>query len=173
MVIHYTAMGSASEAIDRLCDPQAAVSAHFVISRTGEITQLVDEDLRAWHAGAGEWHGLTDINSRSVGIELDNGGDHPFPEPQMASLEWLLPQILRRWGIPPEGVIGHSDMAPGRKTDPGPHFDWTRLARRNLAAAAPPRGCTARAAGYTAEAEDADIAQSIRLRWGAQGAQLL
>jgi hypothetical protein len=88
-VIHYTAMPTAEAAIDRLCDSRADVSAHYLIDRYGAVTRMVDETMRAWHAGAGEWRGLSDINSRSIGIELDNLGDHPFPEPQMIALEDL------------------------------------------------------------------------------------
>lgn len=133
IVIHYTAMADAPAARARLCDPHAEVSAHWLIDREGRAEQLVDEGARAWHAGAGSWGGAGDVNSRSIGIELDNPGDAPFPEPQMAALETLLGAIMARWGIGPEGVIGHSDMAPGRKSDPGPRFDWRRLALRGLA----------------------------------------
>ena len=94
---------------------------------------MVPEAARAWHAGAGTWAGRGDVNSRSIGIELDNDGATPFAAPLMAALEALLPGILRRWRIAPAGVIGHSDMAPGRKVDPGPRFDWQRLARAGLA----------------------------------------
>ncbi|WP_128255154.1 N-acetylmuramoyl-L-alanine amidase [Falsirhodobacter deserti] len=132
VVIHFTAMQTAEAAQARLCDPAAEVSAHWLISETGQTTQLVDEDRRAWHAGAGEWGGRDDVNSRSIGIELANDGRSPFPEPQMTALERLLKAILTRWGIPPAGVIGHSDMAPGRKMDPGPRFDWRRLALQGL-----------------------------------------
>ncbi|TQS73392.1 N-acetylmuramoyl-L-alanine amidase [Rhodobacteraceae bacterium] len=132
VVIHYTAMSSVGAARDRLCDPAAEVSAHWLIGADGVTEPLVDEGLRAWHAGAGSWAGQPDVNSRSIGIELDNRGHEPFPEPQMHSLEVLLAQILDRWSIPPEGVIGHSDMAPDRKYDPGPKFDWCRLARQGL-----------------------------------------
>ena len=132
VVIHYTAMESCAAARHRLCDPAAEVSAHWLISETGDMDQLVDEPLRAWHAGAGTWAGLGDVNSRSIGIELANRGTHPFPEPQMAALEALLRGVLSRWGIAPQGVIAHSDMAPGRKTDPGLRFDWQRLARGGL-----------------------------------------
>lgn len=132
VVIHHTAMASCAEARDRLCDPAAEVSAHWLVSETGGVEALVPEAARAWHAGAGEWGGLDDINSRSIGIELANRGDHPFPEPQMRALEGLLGDILARWSIPPQGVIAHSDMAPGRKSDPGPRFDWRRLALRGL-----------------------------------------
>ena len=133
VVLHYTAMDSAQSAIDRLCDATAEVSAHYVISEHGHVWRLVDEDMRAWHAGAGCWRGISDMNSRSIGIELANRGDHPFPEPQMAALETLLADILERQLIPPRNVIGHSDMAPGRKSDPGPRFDWRRLAIKGLA----------------------------------------
>lgn len=134
VVIHYTAMTDCAGAARALCDPEREVSAHYLIGRDGRVLPLVDEELRAWHAGAGAWRGAGDVNSRSIGIELDNDGISPFPEPLMASLEGLLSQgILSRWGIPPEGVIGHSDMAPGRKIDPGRRFDWKRLARQGLA----------------------------------------
>lgn len=169
-------MQSAAAAIDRLCDPQAQVSCHYVIARDGQVTQLVQEDQRAWHAGAGEWRGQGDINSRSIGIELDNAGDHPFPEPQMAALELLLKGILQRWSINLGNVIGHSDMAPGRKTDPGPRFDWTRLARQDLAAPAgnhvAPQNPSpetfrslAQSAGFTADVDDATLLQAVRLRF--------
>lgn len=125
-------MASAEGALRALCDPEREVSAHYLISRTGTIYQLVDEDRRAWHAGAGAWAGVTDVNSRSIGIELDNTGFEPFPEPLMAALEALLFDIMRRHAIPPQRVIGHSDMAPGRKIDPGPRFDWRRLALKKL-----------------------------------------
>jgi N-acetylmuramoyl-L-alanine amidase len=97
------------------------------------VFSLVPEDMRAWHAGAGEWAGCRDVNSASIGIELDNDGTHPFAHPQMRALEGLLPDIMSRWDIAPAGVIGHSDMAPDRKQDPGPRFDWSRLARQGLA----------------------------------------
>lgn len=133
IVLHYTAMAPARAALGRLCDPGAEVSAHYLIGAGGSVWQMVEEPMRAWHAGAGEWRGLDDINSRSIGIELDNLGSHPFAEPQMAALERLLAGIMARWGIGPAGVIGHSDMAPERKCDPGPRFDWRRLARAGLA----------------------------------------
>ena len=132
IVIHYTAMTSCAEARARLCDPLAAVSAHWLIAEDGAVEALVPEAARAWHAGAGEWGGVGDVNSRSIGIELANCGDAPFPEPQIAALEGLLVAIMARWSIPPERVIAHSDMAPGRKRDPGPRFDWQRLARNGL-----------------------------------------
>ncbi len=132
VVLHYTAMESCEAAAERLCDPQFEVSAHYLIAENGDIHQLVDEMARAWHAGRGSWGNVTDVNSHSIGIELANTGFHPFPEPQMAALETLLADILRRHDIAPERVIGHSDMAPGRKSDPGSRFDWKRLAHKHL-----------------------------------------
>jgi N-acetylmuramoyl-L-alanine amidase len=179
IVLHYTAMDGAAAALDRLCDPRAEVSAHYLIGACGTVWQMVAEDQRAWHAGAGEWAGMGDINSRSVGIELDNRGDHPFSQPQMATLEAMLAAIMARWGIGPQGVIGHSDMAPGRKRDPGPRFDWARLARAGLAVAAgegtggvpdaPRFRARAVAAGFTAPADDGLLLEAVRLRfrpWG-------
>lgn len=133
IVLHYTGMADCDAARARLCDPEAEVSAHWLIRADGRVEALVPEDMRAWHAGAGEWQGRDDVNSRSIGIELDNPGDRPFSEPQMAALEHLLAGIMVRWSIPPAAVIGHSDMAPGRKRDPGARFDWRRLARQGLA----------------------------------------
>jgi len=131
-VIHYTGMASADEALARLCDPAAEVSAHYLITETGTPIRLVPENLRAWHAGAGRWGSVTDVNSRSIGIELANSGSHPYPAPQMAALEDLLAAILARHAIPPSRVIAHSDLAPARKSDPGPRFDWRRLALAGL-----------------------------------------
>ncbi len=132
VVLHYTAMASCAEARARLCSVEHQVSAHWLISENGQSEQLVDEAMRAWHAGAGGWAGLTDINSQSIGIELANTGFHPFPEPQMLALEALLTGIMARWAIPRAAVIAHSDMAPGRKSDPGARFDWHRLAHAGL-----------------------------------------
>ncbi|KXF90865.1 N-acetylmuramoyl-L-alanine amidase [Phaeobacter inhibens] len=183
VVLHYTAMDSAEAALERLRDPQYEVSAHYLIGADGTLWQMVREADRAWHAGAGEWCGQEDINSRSIGIELDNRGDHPFSAPQMTRLETLLSAILQRWAISPTGVIGHSCMAPGRKSDPGPRFDWARLARQGLAAPVPEgRGAEsviaqepcagmdhfralARARGFTADVGDATLLQAVRLRF--------
>jgi N-acetylmuramoyl-L-alanine amidase len=176
IVIHYTAMESAQAALDRLCDPEAEVSAHYLIDTQGVVTQMVEEAERAWHAGAGEWRGVDDINSRSIGIELDNRGTHPFSAMQMDALEALLRGIMDRWGITPEGVIGHSDMAPGRKSDPGLYFDWARLERQGLAGKG---GCddgpqdpnpdsfrkVAKQAGYTADVNDEALLAAVRLRY--------
>lgn len=135
IVIHYTGMMDAAAARARLCDPMAEVSAHWLIDECGRTEALVSEDRRAWHAGVGSWRGRDDVNSRSIGIELANPGDRPFPAPQMAALEDLLVGIMARWPVSPPRVIAHSDMAPDRKSDPGPRFDWARLARRGLALA--------------------------------------
>ena len=136
VVIHYTGMASTELALERLRDPETEVSAHYVISMSGRVLSMVPEVMRAWHAGAGTWGGLSDINSRSIGIELANPGPEachpPFPHPQMNSLERLLAAIIGRWNIHPARVIGHADMAPGRKADPGPKFDWRRLAAAGL-----------------------------------------
>ena len=136
VVLHYTGMPNAIEAMERLRDRATEVSCHYLIAEDGTLFSLVPETMRAWHAGRGSWGGHTDINSHSIGIELANQGPDdvfpPFPEPQMARLEDLLRTILQRWNIHPARVIGHSDMAPGRKIDPGPAFDWKRLARSGL-----------------------------------------
>ncbi len=104
-----------------------------MIGSCGTLWQMVAEDQRAWHAGAGAWQGLQDINSRSIGVELVNSGAQPFSAPQMQRLEALLGALMQRWAIPADAVIGHSDMAPDRKEDPGPKFDWPLLARQGLA----------------------------------------
>ncbi|WBU52194.1 N-acetylmuramoyl-L-alanine amidase [Paracoccus sp. SCSIO 75233] len=133
IVIHYTGMADCASARARLCDPAAEVSAHWLIDEDGTTEALVREERRAWHAGAGSWLGQDDVNSRSIGIELANPGNRPFAAAQIDALEDLLRGIMERWQIGPAGVIGHSDMAPGRKFDPGPRFDWARLARQGLA----------------------------------------
>jgi N-acetylmuramoyl-L-alanine amidase len=132
IVLHYTVLDCAG-ALARLCDPEAEVSAHYLIDRDGTVLSLVEESARAWHAGAGFWAGLGDVNSRSIGIELVNSGAEPFPEPQMVALEALLADLLERHALPPKAVIAHSDMAPERKSDPGARFDWRRLALQGLA----------------------------------------
>lgn len=132
IVLHYTALPNLGTARSWLCDPAREVSAHWLLAEDGRAEALVPEDRRAWHAGAGGWGGVTDVNSASIGIEMQNPGDRPFPEPQMAGLERLLAGIMARWAISPAGVIAHSDMAPSRKQDPGPRFDWRRLALAGL-----------------------------------------
>ena len=132
VVLHYTAMESAEAALERLCDEASEVSAHYLISREGVIFKLVDETHRAWHAGEGRWAGREDMNSRSIGIELDNDGACGFDEPLMEALERLLADILKRHALPPKAVLAHSDFAPERKADPGRKFPWQRLAKKGL-----------------------------------------
>lgn len=152
VVLHFTGMASPEAARARLCDPAAAVSAHWLVMPDGTALAMVDEAMRAWHAGAGSWGGLEDVNSRSIGIELANSGAEPFAAPQMAALEALLAGILARWRIPPQGVIGHADMAPARKADPGRRFDWRRLALSGLAVWPSEGAAPADPAGFSAHA---------------------
>lgn len=136
LIVHYTGMKGCEPALLRLCDPAAKVSAHWLIDEDGTIYAMVAEQRRAWHAGISRWRGAGDINARSIGVELVNPGHEwgyrPFPEPQMAAFEDLALDIAARHGIPAAGVLGHSDVAPARKSDPGELFDWARLARRGL-----------------------------------------
>ena len=174
VVIHYTAMASAAAACDTLCNPETQVSAHYLIAEDGTVHRLVPEDLRAWHAGAGRWGGVTDVNSRSIGIELANPGTCPFAAAQMDALCDLLGGIMTRWAVPPARIIGHSDMAPGRKIDPGARFDWRRLARLGLSVwpdpmSDPPPVADFRRlmgrAGYTADVPDDVLLSAFRLRF--------
>lgn len=136
LVMHYTDMLSAGEALARLCDPEANVSAHYVISETGEVASLVDESMRAWHAGESVWRAHSGVNTRSIGIELANPGHSngyvPFREAQMQALVSLSLGILARHAIPARNVVGHSDIAFLRKQDPGELFDWPLLARAGI-----------------------------------------
>ena len=136
LILHYTGMKTAAEALDRLCDPAAKVSAHYLIDEDGAVWRLVDEAKRAWHAGVSSWRGRSDINGASIGIELVNPGHEfgyrPFPKAQMAALAELARALLGRHPIPPRHVLGHSDVAPLRKQDPGELFNWARLARAGI-----------------------------------------
>lgn len=129
VVIHYTASSEAVQALATLTDPQSDVSAHYLIEPDGKTVQLVDERRRAWHAGVGRWGQDTDLNSSSIGIELVNDGKAPFPDAQVNALIGLLRAVRARNRIPPSHVIGHADLAPTRKADPGPLFPWRRLAQ--------------------------------------------
>jgi len=133
LVLHYTGMRSAVAALDRLCDPAARVSAHYLVEEDGVVWRLVPETRRAFHAGLSCWEGERDLNPVSIGVEIVNPGHEwgyrPFAEPQMAAVERLCRDILSRYPIPAHRVVGHSDIAPNRKTDPGELFDWRRLAR--------------------------------------------
>ncbi|MBZ0216173.1 MAG: N-acetylmuramoyl-L-alanine amidase [Fimbriimonadaceae bacterium] len=141
LLLHYTGMTDAEGALSWLCDPGSEVSAHYLVFEDGRIVQMVAEAHRAWHAGRSYWQGERDINSCSIGIEIANAGylgcdsaDRlpEFPEPQIAAVEALCRDIVLRNNIPPARVLGHSDVAPGRKQDPGEKFDWRRLAKAGV-----------------------------------------
>ena len=136
LLLHYTGMPSAQEALDALCDPAREVSAHYFIYENGKILSLVPEEHRAWHAGKAYWRGHCDINARSIGIELVNPGHEwgyrDFPSAQMDALIELAQGILKRNSIPARNVLAHSDVAPARKQDPGDRFDWGRLASEGI-----------------------------------------
>lgn len=159
VVLHYTGMASGAEALARLCDPDAEVSAHYMIWEDGRITQLVSEDKRAWHAGLGSWQGATDINSCSVGVEIVNGGHNvplsdgslpPYPACQIDAVISLVQSIVAKHKIPASRIVGHSDIAPGRKDDPGEHFPWKTLAQSGLGIwPRAPRGDLVMGAGLT------------------------
>lgn len=141
LVLHYTGMETGQGALDRMRDEAASVSAHYMLWEDGRIVQLVGEDKRAWHAGVSNWQGDEDLNSRSIGIEIVNGGHDwpladgtlpPYPDAQIEALIELCAGILDRWEIPVSRIVGHSDIAPTRKDDPGEHFPWERLARAGI-----------------------------------------
>jgi N-acetylmuramoyl-L-alanine amidase len=131
LTLHYTGMPDEAQALQWLCNPVSEVSAHYVVFENGHVAQLVPEARRAWHAGKSSWAGETDINSRSIGIEIANpghdGGLPPFGETQIKNVIRLCRDIVERWSIPPDRVLAHSDVAPGRKMDPGERFPWERL----------------------------------------------
>ncbi len=137
LILHYTGMKSGAEAISWLANPDAKVSAHYVVDEDGQIVHMVREEQRAHHAGLSHWRGITDCNSASIGIEIVNPGHEwgyrPFPEEQMAALVPLVAEIVRTYSIEPRNIVGHSDVAPARKQDPGELFDWERLAKLGLA----------------------------------------
>lgn len=132
VIIHHTGGDTADHALRTLGDPLRGVSAHYLIARDGKIIQLVDERARAWHAGESKWGANTDINSSSLGIELDNNGHEPFPDAQISALLRLLTDIDERHHIPRENVLGHADVAPKRKSDPSRYFPWQRLAEQGF-----------------------------------------
>jgi N-acetylmuramoyl-L-alanine amidase len=143
IVLHYTGMPSAEGALDRLTSPDAKVSCHYLVDEDGSIYRLVDEARRAWHAGQSRWRGISDVNSASIGIEIVNPGHEfgyrEFPDEQIASLIPLVADIKERHGIGRGNVVGHSDVAPKRKEDPGELFPWHALAKRRLALPSPTR----------------------------------
>ena len=136
LLLHYTDMERADQAVAWLCNPDANVSCHYLVDVDGTIVQMVEENRRAWHAGRSFWAGETDINSRSIGIEIHNlghdGGYPDFPEAQMAAVEALCADIVARHSIAARLVLAHSDVAPERKQDPGEKFDWARLHRAGV-----------------------------------------
>ena len=141
LVLHYTGMQNGQTALDRMCDPAAGVSAHYMVWEDGRIVQMVGEDKRAWHAGVSSWQGDEDLNSHSIGIEMVNRGHdfrlvdgslEPFPQAQIHAAIELCSGILERWNIPSSRVVGHSDIAPARKQDPGEHFPWAQLAAAGI-----------------------------------------
>ena len=137
IILHYTGMKTAEEALERLCDPVAEVSAHYMVYEDGTLVQMVEEDKRAWHAGVSQWGDITDVNSHSIGIEIVNPGHEwgyrPFPQVQIDAVKDLCRGVMDRWGIQPDGVLGHSDVAPGRKVDPGELFPWDEFEAEGLA----------------------------------------
>lgn len=132
VVLHYTGMQTGEAALDRLRDPQAKVSAHYLVEEDGRVFSLVPEERRAWHAGVGFWKGRTDINAASIGVEIVNPGHEfgyrPFPDEQIDAVVGLLDAIRSRWIVADGDIVGHSDVAPARKEDPGELFPWKRLA---------------------------------------------
>jgi len=141
LVLHYTGMATGAEASARLCNPAAEVSAHWLVHEDGRTEGLVPEDKRAWHAGVGAWGGVTDVNSASIGIEIVNGGHNvlmddgslpPYPNVQINAVIKLCKDILSRHTILPRNIVGHSDIAPDRKDDPGEHFPWAGLAAAGI-----------------------------------------
>lgn len=132
LVIHCTEMATAEAAIERLCDPATQVSAHYVVDEQGTVYRLVAEDKRAWHAGVSYWDGKTDLNSSSVGIEIANPGEVPYPQAQMDAVIALSRDIVNRYNIRSSYIVAHSDIAPDRKQDPGALFDWQAFSASNL-----------------------------------------
>ena len=132
VVLHHTSNRDAARAVVTLTRQSSGVSAHYLVARDGRIVYMVDERLRAWHSGESYWGGNRDINSASIGIEIDNDGAEPYPEPQIEALLALLADLKARWSIPAANFVGHGDVAPGRKVDPGANFPWKRLAGRGF-----------------------------------------
>jgi N-acetylmuramoyl-L-alanine amidase len=172
VVLHYTGMASAQKAIGWLAHPDAKVSCHYVVDEAGSITQMVAETKRAWHAGASHWAGETDINSLSIGIEIQNPGhEHgypDFPQAQMQAIALLCRDIAERRAIAPEGILAHSDVAPGRKIDPGEKFDWAWLANEGVGHWVEPSACAVSGDAYGPGDEGSDIAeaQALLRRYG-------
>lgn len=141
LVLHYTGMKTGASAIDWLANPESKVSAHYIVDEDGQQVHMVREEYRAQHAGLSNWRGITDVNSASIGIEIVNPGHEwgyrPFPEEQMDAVTRLVAEIVQTYNIEPRNVVGHSDVAPARKEDPGELFDWERLAKLGFAVQRP------------------------------------
>lgn len=132
VVLHHTAQNSCHTTVETFLNPEKQVSAHYVICRDGLVYQMLNDYLRGWHAGTGSWGSITDVNSVSIGIELDNNGSEPFPDVQIQSLKKLSLLLKSRYNIPTQNFIAHSDLAPGRKVDPSSFFPWSALAREGI-----------------------------------------
>lgn len=175
IVLHYTGMKSGQAALDRLRDKEANVSSHYLVEEDGRLFRLVDEADRAWHAGRSSWKGERDINSASIGIEIVNPGHEyglpEFPDAQIDAVIVLVRDLLNRYRLPVDAVIGHSDVAPDRKIDPGEKFPWDRLAREHCALALPDTRAKGEAAallkqiGYSLEPGLKPVVEAFQRRW--------
>lgn len=132
IVVHYTSMESTEAVLKKFADPKSKVSSHYLIDEKGNIYHLIDEEKRAWHAGVSSWAGKEDVNTHSIGIEISNRNGEPYTKEQLFSLTLLCKDIMQRNGIPPENIVGHSDVAPDRKQDPGQHFPWEKMSRHGI-----------------------------------------
>ncbi len=154
LILHYTGMKTSCAALERLCDPKSEVSAHYLVCEEGSIVQMVAEDKRAWHAGKSYWRGIEDVNSHSIGVEIVNKGHEfgyeEFPEVQIETVIRLCQKIMQRHDIKPENVLGHSDIAPARKQDPGELFPWQKLAEKGVGVWPEPVAEGAREEGFKA-----------------------
>jgi len=172
LLLHYTGMTTTAAAIERLCDPAAKVSSHYVIDEDGKILQLVPEHRRAWHAGVSSWQGVSDINSRSIGVEIGNPGHdfgYPdFPEAQVEALIALAHDIVARHRIPADRVLAHSDVAPRRKRDPGEKFPWQQLQQAGIGAWVEPAPLAGKGVAIGPGTKGADVArlQAALKRYG-------
>ena len=170
IVLHYTGMPDAEGALDRLTSPEAKVSCHYLVDEDGSVFRLVDESKRAWHAGKSRWRGVTDVNSASVGIEIVNPGhEHgyrDFPQAQIEAVIALCRDIATRQTIPPARVLGHSDVAPGRKEDPGERFPWDRLAAAGVGLWVEPPPAGNEALAPAQRGEDITMLQTMLAKFG-------
>lgn len=172
IIVHYTGLNCVEKSIEVLSRPDCKVSCHYVVGEDGRITQMVAESLRAWHAGVSSWHAETDINSSSIGIEIQNpghnGGYPDFPAEQMTAVTALCQDIIARHRIPAERVLAHSDVAPGRKIDPGEKFDWPGLHRAGVGHWVEPMPVNAEDRGFSGRKQGPEVlaAQELLARYG-------